>query len=153
MELVFSAGSYSRKIFFVIRRSDMHRSLLATLVVMAVVSVCVHVAAAAERPAPVTVTPEWLAGRVQNPKLVVLHVASLRDDYTREHIPGARFLWPSWFAVTTPEAGYELASVDSLTAVLRRLGVSNDSEIVLCHVLGDVAGTARMYVTLDYLGM
>jgi thiosulfate/3-mercaptopyruvate sulfurtransferase len=153
MEFVFSAGSYSRKISFVFRRSNLHRSLLAILVVMVFAGECARFAAAAERPAPVTVTPEWLAGRLQDPKLVVLHVASLRDDYTREHIPGARFLWPTWFAVTTPDLGYELASVDSLTAVLRRLGVSNDSEIVLYHVLGDVAGTARMYVTLDYLGM
>jgi len=130
----------------------MQRSLLFVLIAIA----CAHTlayAAPAERPAPVNVTPEWLAGRLQDPKLVVLHVASLRDDYTREHIPGARFLWPTWFAVTTPDAGYELALVDSLTAVLRRLGVSKDSEIVLYHVLGDVVGTARMYVTLDYLGM
>jgi thiosulfate/3-mercaptopyruvate sulfurtransferase len=110
-------------------------------------------AAAAESPAQITVTPEWLAAHLNEPKLVVLHVASLRDDYTREHIPGARFLWPTWFAVSSPDFMNELAPVDSLTAVLRRLGVSNDSEIVLYHVLGDVAGTARMYVTLDYLGM
>jgi thiosulfate/3-mercaptopyruvate sulfurtransferase len=77
----------------------------------------------------------------------------MRDDYTREHIPGARFLWPSWLVVTTPDLGFEMTPPDSLAAVMRRLGVSNDSEIVLCHVLGDVAGTARVYVTLDYLGM
>jgi len=130
----------------------MRRFLLTLLVSIACAGACTG-AAEADRPAPIAVTPEWLAEHLQDPKLVVLHVALLRDDYTREHIPGARFLWPTWFAVTTPDAGYELASVDSLTAVLRRLGVSNDSEIVLYHVLGDVAGTARMYVTLDYLGM
>jgi thiosulfate/3-mercaptopyruvate sulfurtransferase len=43
--------------------------------------------------------------------------------------------------------------VDSLVAVLRRLGISNENQIVLCDVLGDVAGTARVLVTLDYLGM
>jgi thiosulfate/3-mercaptopyruvate sulfurtransferase len=110
-------------------------------------------AAAAEQSAQILVTPQWVSERLADPKLVVLHVASVRDDYTREHIQGARFLWPTWLAVSTPDFVYELPPVDSLAAVLKRLGVSNDSEIVLYHVLGDVAGTARMYVTLDYLGM
>ena len=102
---------------------------------------------------PLVMSPEWLAARLSDPELVVLQVSSLRDDYEREHVPGARFLWPSWLAVSTPEASFEMPPVDSLTAVLRRLGVSNDSRIVLCHVLGDAAGTARVYVTLDYLGL
>jgi len=110
-------------------------------------------AAAAERPEPVLVTPAWLADHLQDPNLVVLHVSSMRDDYTREHIPGARFLWPTWLVVSTPDLGFEMPPVDSLGAVLRRLGVSNDSEVVLYHVLGDVAGAARVFVTLDYLGM
>ncbi|MEW5702131.1 MAG: sulfurtransferase [Candidatus Zixiibacteriota bacterium] len=101
----------------------------------------------------ITATPAWLADHLRDSDVVVLHVASLRDDYTRAHIPGARFLWPAWLAVSTPELGYEMPSVDSLAAVLRTLGVSNESRIVLCHVLGDVTGTARVFVTLDYLGM
>jgi thiosulfate/3-mercaptopyruvate sulfurtransferase len=110
-------------------------------------------AAAAERPEPSLVTPAWLADHLQDPKLVVLHVSSLRDDYTREHIPGARFLWPTWLVVSTPDLAFEMPTVDSLAAVLRRLGISNDSEVVLYHVLGDVAGAARVFVTFDYLGM
>ena len=125
-------------------------------IVLFVFSVAVAVACAAqtaEQPAQILVTPQWVAERLGDPKLVVLHVASVRDDHIREHIAGARYLWPTWFAVSTPSAVYELPPVDSLTAALRRLGVSNESEIVLYHVLGDVASTARMYVTLDYLGM
>jgi len=110
-------------------------------------------AAVAAPPEPIAVTPAWLAAHLRDPDLVVLQVASLRDDYTREHIPGARFLWPSWLVVSTPELGFEMPPVDSLATVLRRLGVSNSSRIVLCHVLGDVAGTARVFVTLDYLGL
>lgn len=110
-------------------------------------------AASAAKPAKITVTPAWLADHLDDPKLVVLHVASMRADYTREHIPGARFLWPSWLVVSTPELGYEMVPTDTLGAVMGRLGISKDSEVVLCHVLGDVATTARVYVTLDYLGM
>ena len=41
----------------------------------------------------------------------------------------------------------------SLRAVCERLGVSNNSQVVICHSLGDIAAAARVYVTLDYLGM
>ncbi len=122
------------------------------LLIYVLIAICAG-AASADRPAPISVSPAWLSDHLKDPKLVVLHVASMRDDYTREHIPGARFLWPLWLVVTTPDLGFEMTAPDSLAAVLRRLGVSNDSEVVLCHVLGDVAGTARVYVTLDYLGM
>jgi thiosulfate/3-mercaptopyruvate sulfurtransferase len=47
---------------------------------------------AADTAVPVLVTPEWLAGHLDDPDLVVLHVAQLRSDYDREHIPGARFV-------------------------------------------------------------
>lgn len=110
-------------------------------------------AAAAAPPEPIVVPPAWLAAHLQDPDLVLLQVSSLRDDYTREHIPGARFLWPSWLTVSTPDLGFEMPPVDSLATVLRRLGVANDSRIVIYHVLGDVAGTARVFVTLDYVGL
>ena len=132
----------------------MHRFLLALILATA----CAGAAAgsgpsAAESPQPIVVTPAWLAAHIQDPNLVVLQVASMRDDYTREHVPGARFLWPTWLVVSTPDLGFEMPTVDSLAAVLRRLGISNDKQVVLYHVMGDVAGTARVLVTLDYLGM
>jgi thiosulfate/3-mercaptopyruvate sulfurtransferase len=108
---------------------------------------------AAESPQRVLVAPAWLAEHLRDSSLVVLHIAGLREDYAREHIPGARFLWPSWMAVSTPERSFEMMPLDTLRAVLERLGVSNHSQIVLCHSLGDMAAAARVYVTLDYLGM
>jgi thiosulfate/3-mercaptopyruvate sulfurtransferase len=123
------------------------------LVVLFVAMTCAVVAAAGPVAEPIAVQPGWLAGHLQDPDLVVLQVSSLRDDYTREHIPGARFLWLSWLTVSTPDLGFEMPPVDSLATAMRRLGVSNSSRIVMYHVLGDVAGTARVFVTLDYLGM
>jgi thiosulfate/3-mercaptopyruvate sulfurtransferase len=99
------------------------------------------------------VTPAWLAEHLNDPSLVVLHVAAIRDDYAREHIPGARFLWLNWLAEATPERSFEMAPLQALDAVLERLGVSNTSQVVICHVLGDATAAARVYVTLDYLGM
>lgn len=123
------------------------------LVGLFVAMTCAAVSGAGPVAGPITVQPGWLAEHLQDPDLVVLQVSSLRDDYTREHIPGARFLWLSWLTVSTPDLGFEMPPVDSLTTVLRRLGVANSSRIVMYHVLGDVAGTARVFVTLDYLGL
>ena len=119
-------------------------------------SILCLLAGAAHSEAPfdgILVTPAWLSEHLRDPGIVILHVANLREDYTRGHIPGARFLWPAWMARSTPERSFEMMPVDSLDAVLERLGVSNDSRVVLCHVLGDVAAVARVYITLDYLGM
>ncbi len=111
-------------------------------------------AATANPPAErILVTPGWLAEHLQDPDLVVLHVASLRADYDREHIPGARFLWPTWVAESTPEGSFQVPSSKQIERTLENLGVSGKSRVVLYHVLGDVATTARMYVTLDYVGM
>ncbi len=101
----------------------------------------------------ILVSPAWLAGRLGDPSLVVLQVANLRDDYARAHIPGARFLWPSWLVESTPERSAELPPVKLLRRRLEDLGVTDHSRIVLCHMQGDVTTAARMYVTLDYLGL
>ncbi|MDI6808809.1 MAG: rhodanese-like domain-containing protein [Candidatus Eisenbacteria bacterium] len=101
----------------------------------------------------IRVTPGWLGEHLQDSSLVVLHVASLRADYTREHIPGARFLWPGWMTESTPELSFEVRPVAELDTLLEGLGISNSSNIVICHVLGDAAAAARVYVTLDFLGL
>lgn len=99
------------------------------------------------------VTPAWLAEQLGDPALVVLHPAALRADYERGHVPGARFLWLSDVAPSTCEGTYEMPSARALAAAFERLGVSSDSRVVICHVLGDVTGAARVYVALDYLGL
>ena len=54
------------------------------------------------------VTPAWLAERLDDPSLVVLHVAALRADYDRGHVPGARFLWLNDVAPSTPAGSFEM---------------------------------------------
>jgi thiosulfate/3-mercaptopyruvate sulfurtransferase len=103
--------------------------------------------------AQVSVTPSWLAEHLQDPSLVVLHVANVRADYTREHIPGARFLWPGWMAQSNPDLSFEVSPVAQLDTLVEGLGITNDSRIVVCHVLGDAAAAARVYITLEYLGL
>jgi thiosulfate/3-mercaptopyruvate sulfurtransferase len=124
---------------------------------LATLCVCAAFAGAVTRAAqpepPIVVTPTWLAQHLQDADLVVLHVATLRGDYDREHIPGARFLWSTSLAGSTPEQSVAVPDARTAERVLEQLGVSDRSRIVLCHVLGDVAAAARIYVTLEQLGL
>jgi thiosulfate/3-mercaptopyruvate sulfurtransferase len=102
---------------------------------------------------PILVTPQWVAEKLGDSEYVVLHVATLRADYTREHIPGSRFLWQYSISESTPERNTEPLPVATLDSVLEEVGVSSSTKIILCYVLGDVGAAARVYVMLDWLGM
>ena len=102
---------------------------------------------------PVIVTPEWLNQNMNDEKLVILQPNFLRMDYTVEHIKGARFLWPDWLTANSPDATYNPPDAKAATKVLQDLGINKDSKIVLCHTRADVSVTARMFVTLEYLGL
>ncbi|HYQ85762.1 MAG TPA: sulfurtransferase [Bacteroidota bacterium] len=102
---------------------------------------------------PILVTTSWLAEHLNDPHLVVLNVAPIRQIYLRGHIPDARFLWTGAFAIPTPELNYQLPPLRHLDTVLAGVGISIDSRIILCSVNGNVSPTARAYITLEYLGM
>ncbi len=97
------------------------------------------------------VSTGWLAGRLNDPKVVLLHVARERAHYDKGHVPGARFV--GWGEITATRDGVpnELAPAADLQKVFERLGVGDDARIVL---YGDNSGlsAARAYFTLDYLG-
>lgn len=99
------------------------------------------------------VSTTWLAEHMSDPKLVILHVASIRRDYAAGHIPAARYLWVGSMAIANPEMSFELVPVDRIRSTLEGLGVSNDSRVILCGVNGNVSPTARIFLTLEYLGM
>lgn len=97
------------------------------------------------------VSTDWLAKYLKDQKLVILHVGRDKAAYDAGHIPGARFL--SLSDIVAPRDGVpnELPSADKLQQVFSRLGVGDDSRIVL---YGEMSGliAARAYFTLDYLG-
>ena len=97
------------------------------------------------------VSTSWLAAHLNDPKVVVLHVAREQAHYEKGHIPGARFV--GWGEITTTRDGVpnELAPVTDLQKLFERLGVGDEARIVL---YGDNSGlaAARAYFTLDYLG-
>jgi thiosulfate/3-mercaptopyruvate sulfurtransferase len=110
-------------------------------------------ATAAGDPA-VIASPQWVHEHRNDPGLVILQVNFLKLDYEREHIAGARFLWPDWLAPDNPETGsFNIPEPGRATEVLRSLGISRNSTVVLCHVRNEVTVTARMFLTLEQLGL
>lgn len=101
----------------------------------------------------ILVTPQWLNDHLSDPDLVVLQVTFLKFEYDNEHIAGARYLWPGWLAPDSPYGNFNAPEPKQAAQVLRKLGVSKDSKIVLYHIRNEVSVTARMFLTLENLGM
>lgn len=102
---------------------------------------------------PILVTPQWLNEHLRDPGLVILQVSFLKLVYDQEHIEGARYLWPAWIAPDSPEGSLNAPDPKQAREVLEQLGISNNSHVVLCHGQSEVSVTARMFLTLEYLGL
>lgn len=103
---------------------------------------------------PVLVSAQWVNDHLKDPDLVILHTGFIiKADYDREHIEGARFLWPDWLAFDTPETNMFAPDTKTATLALQDLGINNNSKIVICHKGGDVAIAARMFLTLEHFGL
>ncbi len=97
----------------------------------------------------VIVSSAWLASRMGDPNLVVIQVVH-DQSYGAGHIPGARELSYTDIVVRRDSLGWELPPPDRLQDTFERLGVSDDSRVI---VYGDDAPmNARVLFTLDYLG-
>ena len=97
------------------------------------------------------VSTQWLAEHLNDPNVVVLHLATIRRDYTTGHIPGARFLWFNDVAPSNPDLNTELPSVAHLDSLLESLGISDNSRVVIYgQTITPIV--ARVFMTLDYLG-
>jgi thiosulfate/3-mercaptopyruvate sulfurtransferase len=101
--------------------------------------------------AELLVSTEWLAKNLNNPKVVVLHVAREQKHYDAGHVPGARFLPFNELVATRGTLPNEFPPVSALQQLFARLGVGDDTRVVL---YGENFGllAARAYYTLDYLG-
>jgi thiosulfate/3-mercaptopyruvate sulfurtransferase len=102
---------------------------------------------------PILVDPTWLKDHINDPGLVLLQVNSMDMDYAKEHIAGARFLWTGWLAPNTPQGAFNAPDTKAAAEILQHLGVSNDSHVVLCHSYNEVSPAARMFLTLENLGL
>jgi thiosulfate/3-mercaptopyruvate sulfurtransferase len=119
---------------------------------LAIAGLCIVTPATAQSPGPL-VSADWLADRLGDPSVVILHTDSRRDSYDAGHIPGARFIGTGEITVAGErDVGYELPPVDDLVAVLQRAGVSDAGHIVVYAGSNPISAT-RLWLTLDYLGL
>jgi thiosulfate/3-mercaptopyruvate sulfurtransferase len=134
-------------------RSNIRRTsrVVAALCVGFVALPAALIAQAARFDAPV-VSTQWLSEHVNDPSVVILQLANARRDYTAGHIPNARFLWTEDIAPSTPDLNTELPAVPRLVSLLESLGVSDNSRIVV-YAPGVTTMAARVFMTLDYLGL
>jgi thiosulfate/3-mercaptopyruvate sulfurtransferase len=102
---------------------------------------------------PMLVTVDWLGEHLHDPSLVLLQIGE-KKDYDKGHIPGAQFL--EYESISTPHGQglmLELPPMEQLVSAFEKLGVSNDSHIILYFGTNWVTPTTRVYWTLDYMGL
>jgi thiosulfate/3-mercaptopyruvate sulfurtransferase len=102
---------------------------------------------------PPVVSCGWLEKNINDPDIVILHVAPVARDYETGHIPGARFLWPGYIIVSTENESTVPAGIKETTALLRKLGVNNNSHVILCGIYGNIIPVCRLFVNLEHAGL
>jgi len=112
-------------------------------------------AAGAQAPAtPMIVSADWLARHLTDPSVVVLHVVHDTMDFSAGHIPGARELRYDSFTTSRDSIGTELPSAAELRTLFEKLGLSDNSHVVIYSGMTGMAPMAsRAFLTLDYLGL
>jgi thiosulfate/3-mercaptopyruvate sulfurtransferase len=99
------------------------------------------------------VSTEWVAKHLNDDSIVLVQVGD-KDEYLAAHIPGAQFVMLA--DISTPRGQgltLELPSVDQLKTTFEKLGVTDKSHIVVYFGKDWVTPTARVFMTLDYLGV
>jgi len=99
------------------------------------------------------VSTDWLAKHLNDDSLVLLQVGE-KKEYDEAHIPGAQLIQSQ--DISTPRGQgltLELPTVDQLKATFERFGVTDKSRIIVYFGKDWVTPTARVFMTLDYLGL
>ena len=76
---------------------------------------------------PLLVSTEWLGEHLTDPGLVILW--TIQGAHDEAMIPGARAVPHE--SLMTMQGGHGLAPTDTLVAMLRKAGVSNDTHVVI----------------------
>ncbi len=99
------------------------------------------------------VSTQWVAERLSSEKLVLLHVGS-RGEYDAAHLPGARYVSFSMLAIRDEKGlSLQMPPVAQLDSAFESLGISDDSRIVVYFGKDWATPTARLFLTLEYLGL
>ena len=112
-------------------------------------------AATADPRSDLVVDAKWLAAHVKDPGIVLLHVGDA-DEYAAGHIPGARHVTLDDVSVsehTKTGLMLEMPATEDLRARLQKLGISDDSTIVVYYGKDWVSPSTRVVFTLQYAGL
>ena len=99
------------------------------------------------------VTASWLKENMAEPGIIILHVSPTKLDYDLGHIPNAGFLWPGYVIISTENESIVPAPTEDITKLLRKLGVNNNSHIILCGIYGNIIPVCRVFVNLEHIGL
>ena len=100
------------------------------------------------------VSTDWLAKHLNDNDLVLLQVGDKKEYDAAPHIKGAQYI--STGDISTPRGSgllLELLPVDQLKSVFEKYGITDKSRIIIYFSKDWVTPTARVYFTLDYLGL
>jgi thiosulfate/3-mercaptopyruvate sulfurtransferase len=93
------------------------------------------------------------AQRLEDKATVILHVGS-QKDYDAGHIPGARLLTLGDISITgSGGLTLEIPPLETLLASLGKLGIGNDSRVVIYSGTNSPQSATRTWFTFDYLGL
>ncbi|MBL8298863.1 MAG: sulfurtransferase [Rhodanobacteraceae bacterium] len=101
------------------------------------------------------VDANWLDAHLHDPDLVLLHVGD-ETEYRKAHIPGARWVSQdelSWSEHTRDGLMLEMLPDEDLRARLEKLGISDNSRIVVYYGKDWVSPSTRVVFTLQYAGL
>ncbi|HEV8392897.1 MAG TPA: rhodanese-like domain-containing protein [Vicinamibacterales bacterium] len=107
--------------------------------------------------APLLVEADWLAPKLADRHVVVLHVGS-RASYDKAHIPGARLISEEDVArphdMARGDLMLELPEPAAIRHTLESLGISDDSAVVV-YAAGEtpLQSATRIVFTLNYVGL
>lgn len=129
-------------------RSSARLSLVA---IVAVLCALAPITAGAQDQS-ILVSAAWVADHLAGGRLVLLHVGD-RDEYDTAHLPGAQYV--ALADVSDPNATLRLqmASPGALKQTVERLGISDDSRIVVYWGNDWATPTARVFAALEYAGL
>jgi thiosulfate/3-mercaptopyruvate sulfurtransferase len=132
------------------------RLLAASLIVVSALVPSPSRAQQADPRSDLLVSTAWLAGHINDPNLVLLHVGS-REGYDAEHLPGARFVDLDDVSVSEHEKPgalmLQMPDNESLRNRLQGLGISSNSRVVVYYARDWVTPATRVVLTLDYAGL
>jgi thiosulfate/3-mercaptopyruvate sulfurtransferase len=111
--------------------------------------------AAAGGEGSIFVSPSWVQEQIDSGRvpLVLLHVGR-KAGYDKVHLPGAQYLAREDFAHSELNGiRVELKSLEDYRALFARLGIGDNSRIVIYFTDNLLTMATRVYWTFDYLGL